>query len=193
MINISYILFAFIAIISALLLIIRRGLNTILILAQLLLVFIMASFQFLILDFYYLGLTYIIVYVGAIAILFLFVIMLIQTDSPILPNNHLIKPILTSVSYIKSDILDKRNIKSNSFRLIFIISSFFILSSFLIINPSTNTIIYSFINLNWFSDIITLTDIQTLGYLTFLGNPLIIIIIGILLWLVLIGILCLCQ
>ena len=38
------------------------------------------AFQFLILDYYFLGLTYIIVYVGAIAILFLFVIMLIQTD-----------------------------------------------------------------------------------------------------------------
>jgi NADH:ubiquinone oxidoreductase subunit 6 (subunit J) len=40
----------------------------------------MGAFQFLILDYYFLGLTYIIVYVGAIAILFLFVIMLIQTD-----------------------------------------------------------------------------------------------------------------
>lgn len=40
----------------------------------------MAAFQFLILDYYFLGLTYIIVYVGAIAILFLFVIMLIKTD-----------------------------------------------------------------------------------------------------------------
>ena len=33
------------------------------------------------LDYYFLGLTYIIVYVGAIAILFLFVIMLLQTDT----------------------------------------------------------------------------------------------------------------
>jgi NADH:ubiquinone oxidoreductase subunit 6 (subunit J) len=99
MINISYCLFAFIAIISALLLIIRRGLNTILILAQLLIVFIMASFQFLILDFYYLGLTYIIVYVGAIAILFLFVIMLIQTQTPIIiPQTNLIRPSITKVS-----------------------------------------------------------------------------------------------
>ena len=35
--------------------------------------------MFIILDFYFLGLTYIIVYVGAIAILFLFVIMMTET------------------------------------------------------------------------------------------------------------------
>jgi hypothetical protein len=43
-------------------------------LALLIKIFIMSAFLFLFLDYYFLGLTYIIVYVGAIAILFLFVI-----------------------------------------------------------------------------------------------------------------------
>ncbi len=43
-------------------------------------VFILGSFIFILLDFYFLGLTYIIVYVGAIAILFIFTIMLLNID-----------------------------------------------------------------------------------------------------------------
>ena len=48
-------------------------------LVLLILIFIKSAFLFLLLDFYFLGLTYIIVYVGAIAILFLFVIMMAET------------------------------------------------------------------------------------------------------------------
>jgi NADH:ubiquinone oxidoreductase subunit 6 (subunit J) len=40
----------------------------------------MASFIFMFFDYYFLGLTYIIVYVGAIAILFLFVIMMVSMN-----------------------------------------------------------------------------------------------------------------
>ena len=43
-------------------------------LALLIKIFLKSAFIFLLLDYYFLGLTYIIVYVGAIAILFLFVI-----------------------------------------------------------------------------------------------------------------------
>jgi NADH-ubiquinone oxidoreductase chain 6 len=48
-------------------------------LALLIKIFIKSAFLFLLLDYYFLGLTYIIVYVGAIAILFLFVIMMAET------------------------------------------------------------------------------------------------------------------
>jgi NADH-ubiquinone oxidoreductase chain 6 len=50
-------------------------------LALLIFIFLVAGLFFMIIDFYFLGLTYIIVYVGAIAILFLFVIMLINTNA----------------------------------------------------------------------------------------------------------------
>ena len=43
-------------------------------LALLIKIFLKSAFIFLLLDYYFLGLTYIIVYVGALAILFLFVI-----------------------------------------------------------------------------------------------------------------------
>jgi NADH:ubiquinone oxidoreductase subunit 6 (subunit J) len=44
----------------------------------------------ILLDFYFLGLTYIIVYVGAIMILFLFVIMMVQIH--LIPSNELLAP-----------------------------------------------------------------------------------------------------
>jgi NADH:ubiquinone oxidoreductase subunit 6 (subunit J) len=44
----------------------------------LILLFLFSSSIFLILDFYFLGFTYFIVYIGAITILFLFIIMMIQ-------------------------------------------------------------------------------------------------------------------
>ena len=56
----------------------------------LILLFFFGSSLFLILDFYFLGLTYFIVYIGAITILFLFVIMMVQltiTDKNLLDNN----------------------------------------------------------------------------------------------------------
>lgn len=41
-------------------------------------IFFITSFLFIILNYYYIGLTYIIIYIGAITILFLFVIMMID-------------------------------------------------------------------------------------------------------------------
>nr|NP_150308.1 NADH dehydrogenase subunit 6 [Spizellomyces punctatus]AAK84237.1 NADH dehydrogenase subunit 6 [Spizellomyces punctatus] len=59
-------------------LVVASSLNPIHRIAFLILVFLSGSFLMIILDFYFLGLTYIIVYVGAIMILFLFVIMMVQ-------------------------------------------------------------------------------------------------------------------
>jgi NADH:ubiquinone oxidoreductase subunit 6 (subunit J) len=58
-------------------------------LALLIMIFIKSAFLFLLLDYYFLGLTYIIVYVGAIAILFLFVIMMAETHlTPLMNSNN---------------------------------------------------------------------------------------------------------
>jgi NADH:ubiquinone oxidoreductase subunit 6 (subunit J) len=50
--------------------------------------------------------------------------------------------------------------------------------------------IFTYFNPSWSTLIFSLTDIQTLGYSLYLGYPLGIIILGIILWMVLIGILC---
>jgi len=64
----------FIGLLSAIYLL--TALNPISRLIYLIVIFVMSSFLYLLLDYYFLGLTYIIVYVGAIAILFLFIIMM---------------------------------------------------------------------------------------------------------------------
>ena len=59
-------------------------------------VFLSGSFLMIILDFYFLGLTYIIVYVGAIMILFLFVIMMVQIH--LMPVSTAIAPRIQSAN-----------------------------------------------------------------------------------------------
>ncbi len=166
MINIVYSLISFIGIISSLFLLSHNH-NNISRLALLILTFLLSAFQFLIFDYYFLGLTYIIVYVGAIAILFLFVIMLIQTD--------------------------QNSIISFSNNYSFIIFSFFSLLLFFFSFFLDHSSIYSFFLPSWSFDLFTLTDIQSLGFSIFLAYPLTLIILGILLWIVLIGILCICS
>lgn len=122
--------------------------------------------------------------------------MLIQTETNlIISNTNLIKPI-PIVSLISStEKLEKRRNKRKliNYSLLIIILSLLIITPN-ILNNNSNYSIFSYLSSNnWFIDILTLTDIQTLGYTIFLINPLIIIIIGILLWLILIGILCLCN
>jgi len=56
-------------------LVIVGALNPVHRIALLVLLFLLGSFFYILLDYYFLGLTYIIVYCGAIAILFVFVMM----------------------------------------------------------------------------------------------------------------------
>ena len=116
-----------------------------------------------ILDFYFLGLSYIIVYVGAISILFLFVIMITDTGK----TPKFIKK--ESVRRWPWTLLLIIPLLYSSFKLEHNIMEYFI--------PSYNT------------EFITLTDVQSLGYILYLAYPIIIVLIGILLWCVLIGIL----
>lgn len=72
--------------------------------ALLIIVFMAGAFMYTQLDFYFLGLTYIIVYVGAIAILFLFVIMMVNASE---------------VIYDKSGSIEINNTKPSQFNIIY--------------------------------------------------------------------------
>jgi hypothetical protein len=78
MILLLFVFILFIGILSAIYLL--TALNPISRLIYLIVIFVMSSFLYLLLDYYFLGLTYIIVYVGAIAILFLFIIMMSEKN-----------------------------------------------------------------------------------------------------------------
>ena len=127
----------------------------------LILIFFFGSSLFLILDFYFLGLTYFIVYIGAITIFFLFIIMMIQlTNHKTNTNILLMLPLLLLVPLI-----------------------FYMSNSLELLN------IYNFFINDWFISFISYTDIELMGYLIYLSYPLTLLIISYLLWLILIGIL----
>ena len=109
----------------------------------------------------------------AIAVLFLFVIMMISQDFTPVNNNK------TNTSFFEDKAL---------YFIFFII--FLFLSIFL---SSDNTIdfsnIYNYFYINYFSEFISFTDVQSLAYFLFLAYPFVIILIGIILWIILIGIL----
>jgi NADH-quinone oxidoreductase subunit J len=65
--------------------------------AILILMYILGGIILTYLDFYYLGLTYIIVYVGAIAIIFIFVIMMLDASISLINNKYLILQLLSSL------------------------------------------------------------------------------------------------
>jgi NADH:ubiquinone oxidoreductase subunit 6 (subunit J) len=170
LIKILYLLFITFSSFSAFM--ILTSLNQITRLGFIIKVFIFNALIFILLDQYFLGLTYIIVYVGAIAVLFLFVIMMISQDfTPV--NNK------TNTSFFEDKAL---------YFIFFII--FLFLSIFL---SSDNTIdfsnIYNYFYINYFSEFISFTDVQSLAYFLFLAYPCVIILIGIILWIILIGIL----
>ena len=74
-----YQILGFISIIASL--IVVSALNPIHRIGYLILVFMIGAFIFMLLDFYFQGQVYIIVYVGAIAILFLFIIMMVECNT----------------------------------------------------------------------------------------------------------------
>lgn len=84
--------------ISALMLILKW--NPIQKLLSLISLFLFASFLFIFLNFYFLGLTYLIVYIGAIAILFLFIIMMVPL-TPQTPSGFGATP--QSTNYMRNE------------------------------------------------------------------------------------------
>ena len=129
----------------------------------------------IILDFKFQGLTYIIVYVGAIAILFQFVIKMTDTGrSPLNP------------------ISGKRGTNNKGKNYVLILSV--LLGGLKVKNQNMlesleSGHIYNYFISSYSSEFVTYTDIESLGYILYLGYPLITILIGILLQCVQIGIL----
>ena len=121
-------------------------------------IFLCASFIYIQMDFYFIGQTYIIVYVGAIAILFLFVIMMIDLQP------------------IKNDPLKQG--------LIIGIQCFI----GLIFNNSNTEFIYTYYNSDWYIIWDHIFDIKAIGRIQYIGYPLALIQQGIALWGVMIGI-----
>ena len=190
-------------------------------------VFIINSFIFMIQDFYFQGLTYIIVYVGAIAIQFLFVIMMVQIPSfRYKPINNIPKEIISSSNLSKIKIpkeiitnnIDNKYINHNAslifkniphydFKNIFIIKNeihnnfpmkYIFLQFIFIINFISQMIqikenIYTYIYPIWSIDYKTMYDIETFGHIIYIGHPIIQILIGIILWIILIGIISICK
>jgi len=134
--------------------------------------FLFSTFLFLILNLFFLGLTYLIVYIGAIAILFLFVIMMVPLDNWL--------PSKTQIDWV------------NKNKFFYYISVFFLASllaySFKVLSLD-NSFIYNFYNLNWSDAVKTHTDIEVLAHLLYIKWPLIIILLSLILWLILIGVL----
>lgn len=158
-------------------------------LALLIFVFILTGLIYKIQDFKFLGLTYIIVYVGAISILFLFVIM--KTEAGRSPN-LIVNPQIKGIHKITFQ--RKTGIR---YDLIISISLFFLILYFYNLlsssHYSSSLFIFNFFNPNYVSSFISLSDIESFGYILYLGYPVIIILLGILLWCIQIGILRISQ
>ena len=144
--------------------------------------FIFSSFIFIILNFFFLGLTYLIVYIGAIAILFLFVIMMVPLDNwapekldyswdsgaPL--KGHLHKWVNYFYYFM---IFLLASALAYSFRLVYL----------------ENDMIFTYFNVNWSDAVQSYTDIHVLAELLYIKWPLIIVLISYILWLILIGVL----
>lgn len=135
--------------------------------------FIFSSFIFILLNFFFLGLTYLIVYIGAIAILFLFVIMMVPLDN---------------WATQKLDLDDSHKwVHYLYYFLIFLLASALAYSFRLVYLE--NMMIFTYFNVNWSDAVHSFTDIHILAELLYIKWPLIIILISYILWLILIGVL----
>ena len=121
-------------------------------------------------------------YVGAISILFLFVIMKTEAGrSPNLVINPQIKGI-QKITYQKK--IGIRYDLILSISLLFLIISYYnLLASSSYFTYSSNSLsIFNFFNTNYVSSFVSFSDIESFGYILYLGYPLIIILLGVLLW-----------
>lgn len=160
-------------------------------LAQLILVFIMSGLIYIIQDLKFQGLTYIIVYVGAISILFLFVLK--KTESGRAPNIEINPKNYKRKATLRNSTSSGVISISMSLQKVGVLSviqkTYFETSTPLINNNMGESIIYYYYIPSFITEYITFKDIESLGYILYQGYPFIIILIGILLWCVLLGIL----
>ena len=191
--------------------------------------FQIGAFIFMIQDYYFQGQTYIIVYVGAIAILFLFVIMMVQIPlvssqtqlsfspklliSSSIPNISSNQTKIIEISSIKKEdeyqpllftpTITEKNIQGNNYistmsiiqqlknkNIFMAIGQIFVIIT-IFLGFGTNIgieNIYTFIYPEWAIEYKSMTDIETLGYIVYIGYPIAQILIAQTLWAVLIGI-----
>lgn len=147
--------------------------------------FVFSSFIFILLNFFFLGLTYLIVYIGAIAILFLFVIMMVPLDNWAHKGPHLDK-------YGRKIDSSYQSFNSNLtsyfyYFLIFLLASALAYSFRLVYLE--NIMIFSYFNVNWSDAVQSFSDIHVLAELLYIKWPLIIVLLSYILWLILIGVL----
>lgn len=142
--------------------------------------FIFSSFIFIILNFFFLGLTYLIVYIGAIAILFLFVIMMVPLDNWATEKLDYSGPTLRGVD-------SNKWVNYLYYFLIFLLASALAYSFRLVYLE--NDMIFTYFNVNWSDAVQSYTDIHVLAELLYIKWPLIIVLISYILWLILIGVL----
>lgn len=182
-------------------------------LALIIKIFVKSAFILIILDYYFLGLTFIIVYVGAIAILFLFVIKMAEvhkerlnkkeikidyfiSNNNILFNKNLVLRLPLNLESLNNKTLNNKTLNNNNL-INYLISLIFILTIFTLVlylnynssNYNSTLDIWNFFTISYSSEFISFTDIQSLGFILFLGYPIIIVYLGMILWIVLIGIL----
>lgn len=146
-------------------------------------VFIKSGKIYIILDLTFLGQTYIIVYVGAISILFLFVVKMTEAGrSPNMVENPNGSQVLNSNLSIKNFRLD----------IFLTIIMIFLLFDYIFthkISIESYSDIQNFYIPNYNTELVSLNDIEALGFVLYLAYPIITFLIGVLLWCVLIGIL----
>lgn len=157
-------------------------------LSFLIIVYQAGSFMYTILDFYFLGLTYIIVYVGAIAILFLFVIMMIPVGRPISYEDASAWPRVfrgfLSILQVTTQVI----VQIGSSEAFSEVSGTYD-QEIIINNPIFNGHpVVSYFYPSWTTEFRTITDIQTQAYTVYVAYPVALIQIGIALWATLIGI-----
>lgn len=246
--KIIYIIQGIIAQISAQIVVSAR--NPIHRIASQVVVFMIGAFIFMIQDYYFQGQTYIIVYVGAIAILFLFVIMMVQIpiQSTETQEIYIPKQLITSINIKKNQkeeinktikrikIIEgvegiKEEINKNYLTIIFTpiieeenkrikeimiieegikeekenniqkIGGIGIIIGIIIMiigkinggKQERTGEIYTYIYPEWSIEYKTMTDIETLGYIGYIGYPIAQIQIAITLWAVQIGIISICT
>lgn len=172
-------------------------------------VFMVGAFIFMMLDFYFLGQTYIIVYVGAIAIQFQFVIMMVNI--PIISTETIFSYRPTYAKSLKIE--NKKSINIFKYKAIAEIKQYnFEIPSIrteeyneiiksVDSNSYTTTIssiqdadnmLITYFNPIWSIEFKTIVDQDTLGQMTYMAYPTAQIQIGIALWAVQIGVISIC-
>jgi NADH-ubiquinone oxidoreductase chain 6 len=150
--------------------------------------FISIASLLILVGFHFLGLSYILVYVGAISILFLFILMLINIRiSELLneTNNDMPLAILTIMSfyYVIGQTLSFNNI---NFNLNFIFSYSTFIQKIMDKNMNVNNIYYASSN-SWDNSLVDFTQISVIGSIMYTNYFIWLIIVSIILLLAMVG------